>query len=169
VLVLVPAGSAQAAVPVAGISYSGTSAHGFYTLSSATSCVVNDTDVSAVCVQPAYLNLTVTPTAKEGPKCGRDFPSRPELGGPQLRLPALTVPCLDTRGQELRNQERPVVHNGSRRVLRPPGLRSALRSGMGSQASAATLMLRMPGGAPRNVARPASSRATGIRNGEHDT
>jgi hypothetical protein len=69
VLVLVPAGSAQAAVPVAGISYSGTSAHGFYTLVSATSCVANDTDVSAVCVQPAYLNLTVTPTPKEGPKC----------------------------------------------------------------------------------------------------
>ena len=78
VLVLVPAGSAQAAVPVAGISYSGTSTHGFYTLISATSCVANNTDVSAVCVQPAYLNLTVTPTAKQGPKC--DGPGGVALG-----------------------------------------------------------------------------------------
>jgi hypothetical protein len=78
VLVLVPAGSAQAAVPVAGISYSGTSARGFYTLTSTTSCVANDTDVSAVCVQPAYLNLTVTPTAKQGPKC--DGPGGVALG-----------------------------------------------------------------------------------------
>jgi len=78
VLVLVPAGSAQAAVPVAGISYSGTSTHGEYTITSTTSCVANNTDVSAVCVQPAYLNLTITPTPKQGPKC--DAPGGVALG-----------------------------------------------------------------------------------------
>jgi hypothetical protein len=78
VLVLVPAGSAQAAAPVAGISYSGTSARGFYTITSATSCVANDTDVSAVCVQPGYLNLTLTPTPKQGAKC--DGPGGVALG-----------------------------------------------------------------------------------------
>src|SRR3984885_936595 len=78
VLVLVPPGSAEAAVPVAGISYSGTSAHGEYTITSTTSCVANDTDVSAVCVQPAYLNLTIAPTPKQGPKC--DAPGGVALG-----------------------------------------------------------------------------------------
>jgi hypothetical protein len=68
-VLLVPAGNAEAAIPVAGISFNGTSAHGRYALGSTTSCVANDTTISAVCVQPAYLNLTVTPTAKEGPKC----------------------------------------------------------------------------------------------------
>jgi hypothetical protein len=66
---LVPSGNALAAIPVAGISYNGASAHGLYAVAITTSCVANDTTVSAVCGQPSYLDLTVTPTAKEGPKC----------------------------------------------------------------------------------------------------
>jgi hypothetical protein len=69
VALLVPSGDALAAIPAAGISYNGTSAHGLYAVAITTSCVANDTTVSAVCVQPSYLDLTVTPTAKIGPKC----------------------------------------------------------------------------------------------------
>ncbi len=68
-MIMVPTGDALAASPVAGITYSGTSAHGLYTFVATTSCVSNDTSVSVVCVKPAFFNLTVTPTAKIGPKC----------------------------------------------------------------------------------------------------
>jgi hypothetical protein len=66
---LSPLSSAQAAVPVAGISYTGSSAHGLYTLAITTSCVANDTTLSAICATPSFLDVTVTPTAKIGTKC----------------------------------------------------------------------------------------------------
>ncbi len=69
VALYVPSGSALAAIPIAGISYNATSAHGLYAVAITTSCVANNTTVSAVCIQPTYLDLTVTPTSKIGSKC----------------------------------------------------------------------------------------------------
>ena len=69
IALMIPSGNALAAIPVAGNSFTGPSAHGLYAVAITTSCVANNTTVSAVCVQPSYLDLTVTPTAKIGPKC----------------------------------------------------------------------------------------------------
>ena len=69
VTVVLPASNALAATPIAGISYNGSSAHGLYTVSFATSCVANNATVSAVCVQPSFVNINVSPTTKIGAKC----------------------------------------------------------------------------------------------------
>lgn len=61
---------AQAATPVAGITYSGLTAHGRYTVSVATSCTSAANDATAVCAQPGYATVMVNPTKAAGAKCG---------------------------------------------------------------------------------------------------
>ena len=67
-LALTP-GVSGASDPAAGISFDGTSAHGLFTVAMPTSCVNNDSTITAVCVKPSYVSIEITPTAKLSSRC----------------------------------------------------------------------------------------------------